>query len=156
PRRAVARQAAALHLRRRGSAVGGAPARGSAAVQHGAPRHLGGRVPPAHRPITGELTVTVSPVSSAAPYCCTGRVLPGWRAALLVAEGRWTWYRRNWRGTVISSLLQPLLFLVAFGVGFGALVDAGGGAVRATGGLPYLVYLAPALLAVSAVQTATF
>jgi len=85
-----------------------------------------------------------------------GRVLPGWRAALLVVEGLWIWYRRNWRATVISSLLQPLLFLVAFGVGFGALINAGGGLAQLTGGVSYLLYLAPALLVVGAVQTATF
>ncbi|MCA1672255.1 MAG: ABC transporter permease [Actinobacteria bacterium] len=87
---------------------------------------------------------------------CSGRVLPGWRAALLVVEGLWAWYRRNWRATAISSLLQPLLFLVAFGVGFGALIDGGGRAEQATGGVPYLLYLAPALLAAGAVQSAAF
>ncbi|MGH3885730.1 MAG: ABC transporter permease [Pseudonocardiaceae bacterium] len=87
---------------------------------------------------------------------CTGRVLPGWRAALLVVEERWLWYRRNWRATAISSLLQPLLFLAAFGVGFGRLIDASGRTAQATGGVPYLVYLAPALLVIGAVQTAAF
>lgn len=86
----------------------------------------------------------------------TGRVLTGWRPALRVVEGLWTWYRRNWRATAISSLLQPLLFLAAFGVGFGSLIDASGRAGQATGGVPYLMYLAPALLAVGAVQTAAF
>ncbi|MGH3905005.1 MAG: ABC transporter permease [Pseudonocardiaceae bacterium] len=86
----------------------------------------------------------------------SGRVLPGWHAALLVVEGLWTWYRRNWRATAISSLLQPLLFLVAFGVGFGALIDAGARGEQVTGGVPYLAYLAPALLAVGAVQSAAF
>lgn len=83
-----------------------------------------------------------------------GRVLPGPRASLMVVEGLWTWYRRNWRATVVSSLLQPLLFLVAFGVGFGALIDRGGRATGVIGDVPYLVYLAPALLAVSAIQNA--
>lgn len=87
---------------------------------------------------------------------CTGRVLPGWRAALLVVEERWIWYRRNWRATAISSLLQPLLFLAAFGVGFGRLIDASARAVQVTGGVPYLVYLAPALLVIGAMQTAAF
>lgn len=86
---------------------------------------------------------------------CSGRVLPGRHAVLLVVEGLWMWYRHNWRATAISSLLQPVLFLVAFGVGFGALVDAGGRAEQAIG-VPYLVYLAPALLAVGAVQSAAF
>jgi lipooligosaccharide transport system permease protein len=75
---------------------------------------------------------------------------PGWRAALLVVEGLWTWYRRNWRATLISSVLQPLLVLVAFGVGFGTLVQPS----AATGGVPYLVYLAPAMLVMAAVQNA--
>ncbi|GAA1292966.1 ABC transporter permease [Pseudonocardia aurantiaca] len=75
---------------------------------------------------------------------------------LLVVEHNWVWYRKNWRASVVSSVLQPLLFLLAFGVGFGALVDGGGNAAAATGCVDYLVWLAPALLAVSAVQTAAF
>lgn len=76
------------------------------------------------------------------------------RGALLVAGHYWMWYRRNWRATAVSSVLQPLLFLLAFGVGFGTLVEGTGRAAEATGGVPYLVWLAPALLAVSAVQSA--
>ncbi len=84
-------------------------------------------------------------------------VPPGYaRGVLLVVERSWTWYRRNWRATAVSSVVQPLLFLLAFGVGFGSLVDAGGRAGAATGGASYLVWLAPALLAVSAVQSAAF
>lgn len=80
-------------------------------------------------------------------------VVPSYgRGVLLVVEHFWTWYRRNWRATAVSSVLQPLLFLLAFGVGFGSLV----GNTGATGGVPYLVWLAPALLAVSAVQSAAF
>ncbi len=76
--------------------------------------------------------------------------------ALLVVEHHWTWYRRNWRATAVSSILQPLLFLLAFGVGFGTLIDGTGRAVEATGGVDYLVWLAPALLCVSAVQSGLF
>lgn len=78
------------------------------------------------------------------------------RGVLLVVEHYWTWYRRNWRATAVSSVLQPVLFLLAFGVGFGALVANRPGAAAATGGVSYLVWLAPALLAVSAVQSAAF
>jgi lipooligosaccharide transport system permease protein len=74
----------------------------------------------------------------------------------IVVEHYWTWYLRNWRATIVSSILQPVLFLLAFGVGFGTLVDATGRAAQATGGVEYLVWLAPALLAVTAVQTAAF
>ncbi|WP_018683196.1 ABC transporter permease [Actinokineospora enzanensis] len=71
------------------------------------------------------------------------------RAAWLVVEGRWIWYRRNWRSSVFSTVLQPVLFLVALGLGLGSQVRPG----AATDGLPYLQYLAPALLASSALQT---
>jgi lipooligosaccharide transport system permease protein len=86
----------------------------------------------------------------------TGRAPGAVRGVLLVVEHAWVWYRRNWRATAVSSILQPLLFLLAFGVGFGALVEGSGGVTAATGGAGYLVWLAPALLAVSAVQTAAF
>ncbi len=82
----------------------------------------------------------------------TGRAPSPAQGVLLVMEHHWTWYRRNWRATAVSSVLQPLLFLLAFGIGFGSLV----GGTGATGGVPYLVWLAPALLAVSAVQSAAF
>ena len=93
-------------------------------------------------------TPTVRPATGVAP----GRL----RGTLLVVGWKWTWYRRNWRATAVSSILQPLLFLLAFGVGFGALIDGTGRAGQATGGVEYLVWLAPALLCVSAVQTGLF
>jgi lipooligosaccharide transport system permease protein len=86
----------------------------------------------------------------------TGRAPGAVRGVLLVIEHSWVWYRRNWRATAVSSIVQPLLFLLAFGVGFGSLVQSGTGVPAATGGASYLVWLAPALLAVSAVQTAVF
>jgi lipooligosaccharide transport system permease protein len=86
----------------------------------------------------------------------TGRAPGRWRGVLLVVEHFWTWYRRNWRATAVSSVLQPLLFLLAFGVGFGSLVAGTGSAAAATGGVDYIVWLAPALLAVSTVQSAAF
>jgi lipooligosaccharide transport system permease protein len=98
----------------------------------------------------------VETASLAGPTRSTGRALPGWRAVLLVTEHFWVWYRRNWRATFVGSVLQPLLFLVAFGLGFGSLVAGSPAALGATGGVPYLVYLAPGLLAMSAVQTASF
>ncbi len=86
----------------------------------------------------------------------TGREPTFAGGVLRIIEHYWVWYRRNWRATAVSSVLQPLLFLLAFGVGFGSLVDGTGRAAEATGGVDYLVWLAPALLAVSAVQSATF
>ena len=63
-------------------------------------------------------------------------------------------YRRIWRGTVFSTLLTPVLFLVAIGVGLGSFVDeANPGGVA---GVPYIVFLAPGLLAGQAMNTAVF
>ena len=90
------------------------------------------------------------------PPRAAGRVLPGWLSALVVVERFWIWYRHGWRATAVTSVLQPLLFLLAFGVGLGSLVNTGGRAIAATGGVPYLMYLAPGLLAMSAVQIAAF
>ncbi|GAA5151164.1 MULTISPECIES: ABC transporter permease [Amycolatopsis] len=80
----------------------------------------------------------------------TGRVVGSWRAAWLRVEGSWTWYRRYWKSNLYSSGLQPLLFLIAMGLGFGSQVRAG----PATGGLPYVQYIAPALLVSAAMQNA--
>jgi lipooligosaccharide transport system permease protein len=80
------------------------------------------------------------------------RVVSPVHAALIVVEGMWTWYRRNWRATVVSSVVQPVLFLLALGFGLGSQVRP----VEATGGLTYVVYLAPALLVATSVQIAAF
>jgi lipooligosaccharide transport system permease protein len=76
----------------------------------------------------------------------------------LVLAGRqldyWlTVYRRTWRGTAVSSFLLPVLYLVAMGVGLGGFID-GPGAQRSLGGLSYLQFIAPGLLAATAMQSA--
>ena len=63
-------------------------------------------------------------------------------------------YRRVWRGSVFSSFLQPTLFLLAMGIGLGAMVDAGGTVLP--GGVSYAEFLAPGLLAAAAMQSAGF
>lgn len=80
------------------------------------------------------------------------RVVNPVHATLIVVEGMWTWYRRNWRATVVSSVVQPVLFLLAMGFGLGSQVQPTG----ATGGHAYVVYLAPALLVATSVQIAAF
>jgi lipooligosaccharide transport system permease protein len=57
-------------------------------------------------------------------------------------------YRRTWRSSVTSSFVLPLLTVLSFGVGVGALVDGGVGGVR------YLDYLMPGLIASTAFQVA--
>ena len=72
--------------------------------------------------------------------------------AARVLEHRLLLYRRTWRGSVFNSFLSPVLFLGAMGLGLGGYVDRSGGA--ALGGVSYLAYLAPGLLAAGAMQTA--
>ena len=63
-------------------------------------------------------------------------------------------YRRTWRGSVILSFVQPLLFLTAMGLGLGGMFSAQDTAEL--GGVSYLHFLAPGLLAAACMQIAGF
>jgi lipooligosaccharide transport system permease protein len=76
------------------------------------------------------------------------------RSAARYFESRMLVYRRTWRGSVISSFLNPVMFLAAMGLGLGSLVDEGGGQT-AIAGLSYLAFLAPGLMAATTMQSAT-
>lgn len=71
-----------------------------------------------------------------------------------VFEHRWIQYRRTFRSTIFSSFLSPVLFLTAMGLGLGSYVS--GSAINSIGGVSYLVFLAPGLLAATAMQSAAF
>ena len=73
--------------------------------------------------------------------------------ALRQADYWATVYRRVWRGTVVTSFVLPVLYLAAIGVGLGHYVDDAG-STAALGGLSYLDYVGPGLLATTAMQTA--
>lgn len=64
-----------------------------------------------------------------------------------------TVYRRTWRGSVVTSFLMPFLYLTAMGVGLGSFVDDNAGSEQ-LGGITYLAFIAPGLLATTAMQTA--
>ena len=74
------------------------------------------------------------------------------RAAIRQLRFWMTNYRRTWRGSIYSSVLNPVLYLGAMGVGLGSLVNAHGTA--SLGGVSYLAFLAPGLMAAAAMQTA--
>ena len=59
-------------------------------------------------------------------------------------------FRRTWRASIFSSFLLPALFLVAMGLTVGRYVDARPNEL----GAPYLDYIAPGLLASTAMQVA--
>jgi lipooligosaccharide transport system permease protein len=63
-----------------------------------------------------------------------------------------TVYRRIWRSSIWSSVLGPLFYLGAMGFGLGSLVDKHGTA--SLGGVSYLAFVAPAILASGAMNTA--
>lgn len=60
-------------------------------------------------------------------------------------------YKRTWKGSITTSFLYPVLYLAAMGAGLGSLVDRHVGTVDH---VRYLVFLAPGLLAATAMQIA--
>lgn len=71
-------------------------------------------------------------------------------AAVRVWGSSWALYRQMWRSNLLGSLVQPLLYLLGMGLGVGALVDEGAASADILGGVDYLVFLAPALIAATA------
>jgi lipooligosaccharide transport system permease protein len=69
-------------------------------------------------------------------------------AARLIEREARVW-RHFWFKSVLTGALMPVLFLLAMGVGVGGMVDQG-----QVGGVDYLLFVAPGILAASAVQYA--
>ncbi len=61
-------------------------------------------------------------------------------------------YRRVWRATITTGLLNPIFFLLSMGILLGELVDEGNADL---GGLTYLEFVAPGLIAALAMQIGT-
>jgi lipooligosaccharide transport system permease protein len=95
------------------------------------------------------MAATVRRAAGAAPHSLAAS---GWSLAVRQLRFWLTNYRRTWRGSIYSSVLNPLLFLGAMGLGLGSLVDAHGTAPL--GRVTYLAFLAPGLLAAAAMETA--
>lgn len=64
-----------------------------------------------------------------------------------------TQYRRVWRGTAVSSVVTPVVYLLALGVGLGVFVDRSANLQQ---GMSYLEFVAPGLMAATAMQIASF
>lgn len=62
-------------------------------------------------------------------------------------------YRRTLRGTIFSTFLSPLFFLLAMGIGLGSLIDDRTGGV---GGVPYLQFVVPAIVTMQTMWIAMF
>ncbi len=77
------------------------------------------------------------------------------------AHPRWTlafsfWallYRRTWRGSILSTFVYPTLYLASLGIGLGGLVNHHVGTHSLSlGGVSYLRFVTPGILAASAMQ----
>jgi lipooligosaccharide transport system permease protein len=115
---------------------------------------MSGAGAPRHHPIFHDFGNVLLMAVATQPAASVALPRPPGAAALTVRAFRCylVGYRRTWRGSVWSSVLGPLFYLGAMGYGLGSLVDAKGTA--ALGGVPYVVFVAPAVLCVQAMNTA--
>jgi lipooligosaccharide transport system permease protein len=98
------------------------------------------------------MTAASAPAGTLPAAGAPARPLSAWSLAVSQFRFWLTNYRRTWRGSIYSSVLNPVLYLGAMGLGLGSLVDKHG--VTSLGGVSYLVFLAPGLMAAEAMQTA--
>jgi len=56
-------------------------------------------------------------------------------------------YRKTWHVNALPPLAEPFLYLIALGYGLGALIDE-------VQGIPYVQFIAPAIVAITMMQTA--
>ncbi|HEY7145883.1 MAG TPA: ABC transporter permease [Streptosporangiaceae bacterium] len=91
---------------------------------------------------------TISPPAQAPARDLAG--LPAWPAAVRALQAWLTNYRRTWKGSIYTSVLSPLLYLSAMGLGLGSLVNQH----TRLDGVSYLTFLAPGLLAAAGMETA--
>lgn len=71
--------------------------------------------------------------------------------ALHQVEADYIAYRRTWRARIISTVLNPILFLAGMGFALGTMVDQGAGEAQLP--IPFLTFVATGLLAANAMQT---
>ena len=71
------------------------------------------------------------------------------RYALPVWWRNFSMYRRTWKITILPNFFEPLLYLLSIGIGVGAYVSS-------MGGMSYAAFLAPGLVAVAAMNGASF
>lgn len=74
---------------------------------------------------------------------------PAWRATSYFARA----YARTWRASIMTTFINPTLYLLAMGVGLGSFINHAGNRA-ALGHMSYLHFVAPALAATAAATTA--
>ncbi|MEN8673583.1 ABC transporter permease [Nocardioides sp.] len=84
----------------------------------------------------------LAPTGRLSTAAALSRLLPYWLTVT----------RRTWRGSVVSSFLTPVFYVVAMGVLLGGFID--GDPERLDGATSYLAFIVPGLVAAHAMQTA--
>ena len=64
-----------------------------------------------------------------------------------------TAYKRVWRGSAVTTVVTPIVYLLALGVGLGVFVDR---SADLASGVSYLEFVAPGLMAATAMQISSF
>ena len=101
------------------------------------------------------MSALTAPTASPRPF--RGEAVPRTSAiggALAAYEHMWLLYRRTWRGSIFGNFAQPVLFLIAMGIGLGSYVNQANPA--SLEGIPYIQFLAPALLVSTVMQGSVF
>ncbi|MEI6970154.1 MAG: ABC transporter permease [bacterium] len=80
------------------------------------------------------------------PMAITSRFYPVWYR-------NWLVYLRTWKVSFLPPFLEPILYIAAFGFGLGSLIDS---IAYAGMTLSYVEFIAPALLAVSIMNSSFF
>ena len=85
-------------------------------------------------------------MSPRAPFQISRRFLAVWRR-------NWLVYRRTWQISFLPPMLEPVLYVLAFGVGFRALI----GGIRYGGAeVSYVAFIAPALISIGVMYASFF
>jgi lipooligosaccharide transport system permease protein len=71
------------------------------------------------------------------------------RHALSVWKRNFALYRRTWKLNLLPNFFEPILYLVSMGIGVGAYIQE-------MGGTSYVAFIAPGLVAVAAMNGASF
>ena len=87
------------------------------------------------------------PVIVAPPRVRPGRIEGA--ALLAVFARQWTVFKRFWRTRTFSAVVEPVVMLLAFGLGFGKLVST-------VAGIPYLQFVATGTVATAVLFSAAF